>query len=75
MTSAPEQNAEPEWVKLLRARGFEVDGGEGGELPFDPPAEFYAWAPRRRCPGLRMVLGWIPGLRPNWADGARRRAR
>src|SRR5687768_13763807 len=34
-----ERQDEPDWVKRLRARGFDVRGGEGN-LPFEPEASF-----------------------------------
>jgi len=60
MTKMPDHNAEPEWVKRLRDRGFEVEGGEGGDLPMDPPAALDSLAPPHRSPyGFRTVLDWF----------------
>jgi transcriptional regulator with XRE-family HTH domain len=56
-----ERRDEPDWVKRLRADGFDVRGGEGN-LPFEPEASF-PLMPRR--PFARAVYAILNWLRPH----------
>ena len=58
MPQAAEPQDEPDWVKRLRADGFDVRGGVGN-LPLEPRVSFPVM-PRRR--GLRLmytILRWF----------------
>jgi len=59
MPQPVEPRDEPDWVKRLRQRGFDVQGGEGN-LPLEPSASFDPM-PEPRFPRLDD----IPGLRPS----------
>jgi len=54
-----EPREEPNWVKRLRARGFDVRGGEGN-LPLEPLASFPPMPERRIERVVRAILNWFP---------------
>jgi hypothetical protein len=72
MPQGAQPQDEPDWVKRLRARGFDVQGGEGN-LPEEPEASF-APMPQRSIPRmLRAVLRWLR-VRERTLPGGRRHA-
>lgn len=58
MPAPADRQDEPAWVKRLRARGFDVQGGEGN-LP-EEPRVWFGPAPQRRLGRmLRSAIGWF----------------
>jgi hypothetical protein len=59
MTPQAEQpRDEPDWVKRLRARGFDVRGGEGN-LPEEPRVSFPPMPRRRVERTVRAIFSWF----------------
>jgi hypothetical protein len=58
--SVPPQD-EPDWVKRLRARGFDVRGGEGN-LPFEPEASFPPMPEKRFARTVHAIFNWFRSL-------------
>jgi hypothetical protein len=58
MPQAAEPQDEPDWVKRLRARGFDVRGG-AGNLPLEPRVSFPPMPRRRVLRMLYAVLRWL----------------
>jgi hypothetical protein len=52
---------EPDWVKRLRERGFEVWGGEGN-LPEEPEASFPPMPERRFARIMWSTFNWFRSL-------------
>jgi hypothetical protein len=70
MPQSVQPQDEPDWVKRLRARGFDVRGGVGN-LPLEPPASF---APMPRRPVARTVYAIINWFRRfDHSSGRKRR--
>jgi hypothetical protein len=58
MPESVQPQDEPDWVKRLRADGFDVRGGEGN-LPFEPEASFPPMPPRRLERTVRAMFNWF----------------
>jgi hypothetical protein len=58
MPQAVEPRDEPDWVKRLRARGIDVQGGNN-PLPFEPDASFAPMRQRRMSTTVRAILRWF----------------
>jgi hypothetical protein len=58
MPQPVEPRDEPDWVKRLRADGFDVQGGLGN-LPLDPLASFDPMPERRWATITRAILRWV----------------
>ena len=61
MPQPVEPRDEPDWVKRLRARGFDVQGGIGN-LPLEPSASFDPMPERRFLRMVYAILNWIRAL-------------
>jgi hypothetical protein len=58
MPQAEEPRDEPDWVKRLRADGFDVQGGDN-PLPFEPEASFAPTRHWRTLTVVRAILRWF----------------
>lgn len=58
MPQAAQPQDEPDWVKRLRADGFDVRGGEGN-LPLEPEASFAPVREGRVRTATRAFLHWL----------------
>ena len=58
MPQAEQPRDEPDWVKRLRARGFDVQGGDNS-LPFEPDISFAPMKERRTTTMVRAILRWL----------------
>jgi hypothetical protein len=58
MPRAVEPRDEPDWVKRLRARGFDVQGGNN-PLPFEPEASLAPTWQGRASMMVRAILRWF----------------
>jgi hypothetical protein len=58
MPQPVEPRDEPDWVKRLRQRGFDVQGGDN-PLPFEPEASFAPMRQRRWTTITHALLRWL----------------
>jgi len=72
MPQSVQPQDEPDWVKRLRADGFDVRGG-AGNLPEEPEASFAPMPPRRFERAARAMFNGLRRL-DHLAAGKRRHA-